>query len=378
MVNKTKGNKLMAEYTITSPDGKEHTVNAPDGATEQEVLDFAKASFEKSNEEAASQASMDKTKSIAGTTASAAGGGANLLPTTIGKDFSRFYKGAKSVAPKVLAEVAAAAFSGGAISPGIASSAMSVLQPGSSAAGVGNLVRGGAKLGAKTLGPVGTAYSAYDLYNTATDPNSTATDYILPTVGTAAGIPTAYAMGKPVVNAATSGVKAVAPYAKASGQLANKGLQAGGQLVNKGLQAISPSKAVAEVAEAQLKARGAQISNFARNYALLKSGAKTALRGAKFIPGAGLVAGGGMGLYDAYQGFNADPNADLGENLANAGSSALSGVTFGLLGTDPDEIAQQSSTFPLTGPAKDIKINQQTGQPWTRQELDAYYTQFPE
>ena len=370
MVNKTKGDKLMAEYTITSPDGKEHTVNAPDGATEQEVLDFAKASFEKSNEEAASQASMDKTKSIAGTTASAAGGGANLLPTTIGKDFSRFYKGAKSVAPKVLAEVAAAAFSGGAISPGIASSAMSVLQPGSSAAGVGNLVRGGAKLGAKTLGPVGTAYSAYDLYNTATDPNSTATDYILPTVGTAAGIPTAYAMGKPVVNAATSGVKAVAPY--------NKGLQAGGQLVNKGLQAISPSKAVAEVAEAQLKARGAQISNFARNYALLKSGAKTALRGAKFIPGAGLVAGGGMGLYDAYQGFNADPNADLGENLANAGSSGLSGVTFGLLGTDPDEIAQQSSTFPLTGPAKDIKINQQTGQPWTRQELDAYYTQFPE
>jgi hypothetical protein len=141
---------------------------------------------------------------------------------------------------------------------------------------------------------------------------------------------------------------------------------------------VAPSKAAAEVAEAQLKARGAQISNFARNYALLKSGAKTALRGAKFIPGAGLVAGGGMGLYDAYQGFNADPNADLGENLANAGSSALSGVTFGLLGTDPDEIAQQSSTFPLTGPAKDIKINQQTGQPWTRQELDAYYTQFPE
>ena len=313
----------MAEYTITSPDGKEHTITAPDGATEQEVLDFAKASFEKSNEEAAYQASMDKTKSIAGTTASVAGGGANLLPTTIGKDASRFYKGAKSVAPKALAEVAAATFSGGAIPPGIASSAMSLATPGSSAVGVGNLVRGGAKLGAKTLlGPAGTAYSAYDLYDTATDPNSTATDYILPTVGTAAGIPTAYAMGKPVVNAAapvvSKGVQAVAPVVKAGGQLINKGVQA----------AIPPSKAVYEAAEAQAKARGAQIANIGRKFALQA------------------VKSGPLGL--------------LGMAIPSASES------------------DYKYQFPITGPAKGSEINQQTGQPWTRQELDAYYTQFPE
>ena len=34
--------------------------------------------------------------------------------------------------------------------------------------------------------------------------------------------------------------------------------------------------------------------------------------------------------------------------------------------------------FPITGPAKGSEINQQTGQPWTRQELDAYYAQYPE
>lgn len=38
----------------------------------------------------------------------------------------------------------------------------------------------------------------------------------------------------------------------------------------------------------------------------------------------------GMAAYDAYQGFNADPNASFGGKLANAGKGALSGMTFGL------------------------------------------------
>ena len=273
---------------------------------------------------------MDKTKSIAGTTASVAGGGANLLPTTIGKDASRFGKGLLSVAPKALAEIGAATFSGGAIPPGAAATALSVLQPGSSAQGLGNLVRGGAKVGAKALGPAGTAYSAYDLYDTATDPNSTATDYILPTVGTAAGIPTAYAMGKPVVNAAapvvSKGVQAVAPVVKAGGQLINKGVQA----------AIPPSKAVYEAAEAQAKARGAQIANIGRKFAL-----------DKLIPGmASKVLG---------------PISAVGGMVVPSASES-----------------DYKYQFPITGPAKGSEINQQTGQPWTRQELDAYYTQFPE
>lgn len=38
----------------------------------------------------------------------------------------------------------------------------------------------------------------------------------------------------------------------------------------------------------------------------------------------------GMAAYDAYQGFNADPKASFGGKMANAGKSALSGMTFGL------------------------------------------------
>lgn len=68
---------------------------------------------------------------------------------------------------------------------------------------------------------------------------------------------------------------------------------------------------------------------------------KAALRGLKFIPGIGLVAAGGMGLYDGVKGFNADKDAGFGEKLGNAGSSVLSGLTFGMLGQSADEIAAE-------------------------------------
>ena len=48
-----------------------------------------------------------------------------------------------------------------------------------------------------------------------------------------------------------------------------------------------------------------------------------------------------MGAYDAFSGFTADPNASFGQSLKNAGSSVLSGLTFGLLGSSPEEIAAQ-------------------------------------
>ena len=66
-------------------------------------------------------------------------------------------------------------------------------------------------------------------------------------------------------------------------------------------------------------------------------------RGAKFIPGVGLVMAGAMGAYDAATGFNADPNAGLGESLGNAGSSVLNGLTFGLLGRSSSEIAAEAA-----------------------------------
>jgi hypothetical protein len=60
----------------------------------------------------------------------------------------------------------------------------------------------------------------------------------------------------------------------------------------------------------------------------------------------------GMSAYDAFQGFNADKEAEIGEKLKNAGSSVLSGLTFGMLGSSPEEIAarkQQLAADPLAG-----------------------------
>jgi len=57
----------------------------------------------------------------------------------------------------------------------------------------------------------------------------------------------------------------------------------------------------------------------------------------------------GMSAYDAFQGFQADKNAGIGTRLMNAGSSALSGLTFGLLGSSPEEIAARTKK-PDLGP----------------------------
>lgn len=75
----------------------------------------------------------------------------------------------------------------------------------------------------------------------------------------------------------------------------------------------------------------------------LLSFGKAGLRGLKFVPGVGLVAAGAMGLFDSVQGFNADPNAGFGESTLNAGSSLLNGLTFGLLGSSPEEIAANAA-----------------------------------
>ena len=45
-----------------------------------------------------------------------------------------------------------------------------------------------------------------------------------------------------------------------------------------------------------------------------------------------------MAAFDAVQGFQADAEADIAQKLLNAGESALSGLTFGLVGRDADEI----------------------------------------
>ena len=64
---------------------------------------------------------------------------------------------------------------------------------------------------------------------------------------------------------------------------------------------------------------------------------------------AGPLAALAFGAYDAFQGFNADPNADLMGKLKNAGSSALSGLTFGLLGQDASELAAEATPMAKGG-----------------------------
>lgn len=80
--------------------------------------------------------------------------------------------------------------------------------------------------------------------------------------------------------------------------------------------------------------RGSRLGNVARGVGRFASG--TARLVGRALPVASIA----MGAYDAYRGFTADPTASLSDRFENAGSSALSGATFGLFGSDPEEIAE--------------------------------------
>ena len=51
----------------------------------------------------------------------------------------------------------------------------------------------------------------------------------------------------------------------------------------------------------------------------------------------------GMALFDGFKGFNADKSASLGDKFKNAGSSALNGLSFGLLGQSADTISANAA-----------------------------------
>lgn len=101
------------------------------------------------------------------------------------------------------------------------------------------------------------------------------------------------------------------------------------------------------------RSAGSSVLNAGRNLAskiptkaLLKGGLRAAGNAAKFIPGVGLAVGAGMAAFDGFGGFNADENASLGQKFKNAGSSVLSGLTFGMLGSSPEEIAARAAENP--------------------------------
>jgi len=86
-------------------------------------------------------------------------------------------------------------------------------------------------------------------------------------------------------------------------------------------------------------------------------------KGKGMLKGAGKLAKGvlgkvaaplaiGMALFDGFKGFNADKDASLGDKFKNAGSSALNGLSFGLLGSSANTIsanaASGGSNIPLS------------------------------
>lgn len=86
--------------------------------------------------------------------------------------------------------------------------------------------------------------------------------------------------------------------------------------------------------------RGSRLGRAARGLGRFAGGA------ARFAGRALPIASVAMGGYDAYQGFAADTSAPLSQRFMNAGSSALSGLTFGLLGSNPEEIAARARARP--------------------------------
>jgi hypothetical protein len=50
-----------------------------------------------------------------------------------------------------------------------------------------------------------------------------------------------------------------------------------------------------------------------------------------------------MAAFDGAGGYNADPDAGFGEKMGNAGSSMLNGLTLGMLGSSPEEIAANAA-----------------------------------
>jgi hypothetical protein len=111
------------------------------------------------------------------------------------------------------------------------------------------------------------------------------------------------------------------------------------------------AKAATTVAEgataATTAARGASAAaGTARGASMLGRLGKFAKFGGKALGKIALPLQLAMSAYDGFQGFNADPNASLGKKFGNAGSSILSGMTFGLLGRDASEIREAAATSP--------------------------------
>ena len=114
------------------------------------------------------------------------------------------------------------------------------------------------------------------------------------------------------------------------------GLATGAKTAQTAAQAAAATK-VPKVASIAQKLDGP-----AAKAAAKKTAIRLAAQGLKFVPGVGLVVMAGMAAFDGAGGYNADPDAGFGEKMGNAGSSMLNGLTLGMLGSSPEEIAARA------------------------------------
>lgn len=106
--------------------------------------------------------------------------------------------------------------------------------------------------------------------------------------------------------------------------------------------------AVGRVAGGTGRVAGSVVSRVGGMLGGLGRVASVAGRFGRFVPGLGTALAVGAGTYGAFKGFNADKNATLGQKFKNAGSSALSVLTFGLLGKKASEIVEEAKNKPKT------------------------------
>lgn len=137
-----------------------------------------------------------------------------------------------------------------------------------------------------------------------------------------------------------------------------------------GAGALAAAASAAALALGKIAAMGAlggsikgNTADALKDSAPLSAGAKGMFKtGARVLGKMAAPLALGMAAYDAYQGFNADKDASFGEKLGNAGSSALHGLTFGLLGTDPSELAdKQLPKMALGGITKGLTLAGEKG-----------------
>ena len=157
--------------------------------------------------------------------------------------------------------------------------------------------------------------------------------------------------GAAVVASIALGKLAMAGTAAMAGKIAGAapgllGRLAGGGATAAGATAAGATAAAPAVAGATAASKGAKLAGLA------KGGAR--ILGKLAWPLTAIMA-----LGDGISGFGADPNASFGGKLANAGKSALSGATFGLLGTSAEEIAAR-------------KAQSKTGEQTTSQQSKEY------